>query len=133
MAATAVVFAYHDVGVRCLSALLAHGVKVPLVVTYRDDPKETVWFGSVEGLAREHGLATAVPEDPADIASRGWGWVYAVGGTGSTTESAGVASSSSPSRKRLKSSSFSSRDSERIISTAGFGGTLATSDCSGLP
>jgi len=70
MAATAVVFAYHDVGVRCLSALLAHGVKVPLVVTYRDDPKETVWFGSVEGLAREHGLATAVPEDPADIASR---------------------------------------------------------------
>ena len=70
MAATAVVFAYHDVGVRCLSALIGHGVQVPLVVTHRDDPKENVWFGSVEGLARELGLTTAAPEDPADIASR---------------------------------------------------------------
>ena len=36
----AVVFAYHDVGVRCLSVLLAHGVDVRLVVTHRDDPRE---------------------------------------------------------------------------------------------
>ena len=27
----AVVFAYHDVGVRCLSVLLAHGIEVSLV------------------------------------------------------------------------------------------------------
>ena len=38
--ASAVVFAYHDVGVRCLSVLLAYGVQVPLVVTHEDDPKE---------------------------------------------------------------------------------------------
>jgi methionyl-tRNA formyltransferase len=46
--ASAVVFAYHDVGVRCLSVLLAHGVRVSLVVTHEDDPKENVWFGSVK-------------------------------------------------------------------------------------
>ena len=51
---TAVVFAYHDVGVRCLAVMLAHGVKIPLVVTHRDDPGENVWFESVEKLAREH-------------------------------------------------------------------------------
>jgi methionyl-tRNA formyltransferase len=64
MAARAVVFAYHDVGVRCLSVLLAHGVEIPLVVTHRDDPQETIWFESVERLARGHGLEVATPDDP---------------------------------------------------------------------
>ena len=36
----AVVFAYHDVGVRCLKTLLSGGVEVPLVVTVADDPQE---------------------------------------------------------------------------------------------
>jgi methionyl-tRNA formyltransferase len=31
----AVVFAYHNVGYRCLSTLLAHGIDVALVVTHR--------------------------------------------------------------------------------------------------
>jgi methionyl-tRNA formyltransferase len=61
---TAVVFAYHDVGVRCLSVMLAHGVRIPLVVTHRDDPGENVWFESVEKLARGHDLEVATPEDP---------------------------------------------------------------------
>ncbi len=64
----AVVFAYHDVGVRCLSVLLAHGVDVALVVTHDDDPRENVWFGSVERLARDHDLEVAKPargDDPA--------------------------------------------------------------------
>ena len=64
MAATAVVFAYHDVGARCLPVLLAHGVEVPLVVTHRDDPKENIWFASVENLARGRGLAVDTPDDP---------------------------------------------------------------------
>jgi len=63
MEASAVVFAYHDVGVRCLSVLLAHGVRVPLVVTHRDDPREAIWFESVEKLARSRGLEVAVPDD----------------------------------------------------------------------
>ena len=36
----AVVFAYHNVGARCLRVLRAHGVDVPLVVTHEDDPAE---------------------------------------------------------------------------------------------
>ncbi len=68
MAARAVVFAYHDVGVRCLSVLLAQGVEVALVVTHRDDPRENVWFASVERLAREHGLEVTLDPDVASAA-----------------------------------------------------------------
>ena len=68
MSARAVVFAYHDVGVRCLSVLLARGVDVGLVVTHRDDPREAIWFGSVERLARDHDLEVVAPDDPADPA-----------------------------------------------------------------
>ena len=64
MAAKAVVFAYHDVGVRCLRVLLEAGVRVPLVVTHRDDPAERVFFGSVAELARSKGIETL--EDPEE-------------------------------------------------------------------
>lgn len=64
----AVVFAYHDVGVRCLAVLAAHGIDVPLVVTHEDSPGENVWFGSVAALARLHGIETATPADPNDPA-----------------------------------------------------------------
>ena len=50
----AVVFAYHDVGVRCLGVLLARGVEIAHVYTHRDDPNENIWFGSVAELARLH-------------------------------------------------------------------------------
>lgn len=53
---SAVVFAYHDVGVRCLSVLLAHGIDVRHVYTHADDPNETIWFGSVANLARQHDI-----------------------------------------------------------------------------
>ena len=62
MGPRAVVFAYHDVGVRCLSVLLAHGVDVALVATHGDDPREAIWFASVERLAREHGIETVTPQ-----------------------------------------------------------------------
>jgi methionyl-tRNA formyltransferase len=60
----AVVFAYHNVGVRCLRVLLAHGVEVPLVVTHADDPSETIWYESVAGTAAERGIAAIAPDDP---------------------------------------------------------------------
>jgi methionyl-tRNA formyltransferase len=60
----AVVFAYHDVGCRCLEVLLDQRVEVPLVVTHADDPKENVWFGSVAALARARGLEVVTPDDP---------------------------------------------------------------------
>lgn len=62
--ATAVVFAYHNVGVRCLSVLLAHDVEVKLVVTHEDNPHETIWFDSVARLAGDHGIPVITPEDP---------------------------------------------------------------------
>jgi methionyl-tRNA formyltransferase len=62
--ARAVVFAYHDVGVRCLRTLLAHGVDVPLVLTHVDSPSENIWFDSVERHARWHGIPVLTPENP---------------------------------------------------------------------
>ena len=59
----AVVFAYHDVGVRCLKALLSAGVAVPLVVTVKDDPREQQWFASVAAAAADYGLDVITPED----------------------------------------------------------------------
>ncbi|KQQ35979.1 formyltransferase [Duganella sp. Leaf126] len=64
----AVVFAYHDVGVRCLQVLLAGGVEVALVLTHDDDSQENIWYGSVRALCREHGLPVAVYADPGDPA-----------------------------------------------------------------
>jgi methionyl-tRNA formyltransferase len=61
---SAVVFAYHDVGVRCLSVMLAHGVQIPLVVTHQDNPNENIWFESVEKLARAYDIEVATPDDP---------------------------------------------------------------------
>ena len=59
----AVVFAYHDVGVRCLKVLLSAGVEVPLVVTTKDDPNEIQWFDSAWRLAQEYGLPVITPDD----------------------------------------------------------------------
>ncbi len=57
----AVVFAYHDVGVNCLKALLNAGIKVDLVVTHQDDPNENVWFGSVAKLCEERQIPYITP------------------------------------------------------------------------
>jgi len=61
---SAVVFAYHNVGVRCLSVLIAHRIDVRLVVTHRDAPGENIWFESVAALAGRNGIACATPDEP---------------------------------------------------------------------
>ena len=61
---TAVVFAYHDVGVRCLKVLLAQGVTVPLVITHQDNPAENIWFESVAAVARERDIPAITPDKP---------------------------------------------------------------------
>jgi methionyl-tRNA formyltransferase len=61
----AVVFAYHDVGVRCLKVLLSAGVEIPLVVTVADDPKENRWYGSVAETAADYGLEVIQPASAA--------------------------------------------------------------------
>ena len=59
----AVVFAYHNVGVRCLKVLLAGGVDVALVVTHQDSAGENIWFESVMALCRAEGIAYVTPPD----------------------------------------------------------------------
>ena len=61
---SAIVFAYHTVGVRCLEVLLDGGVDVRLVVSHRDNPSETIWFQSVAALAAERGIPCILPDDP---------------------------------------------------------------------
>jgi methionyl-tRNA formyltransferase len=61
---TAVVFAYSEVGVRCVRELLAQGIQIPLFFSHSDDPKESHWFGSVQQLAMEHGLKVVTPDSP---------------------------------------------------------------------
>jgi methionyl-tRNA formyltransferase len=47
-----------------LSVLLAQGVDVKLVVTHRDNPKETIWFESVQKLAELHNIPVITPDNP---------------------------------------------------------------------
>ncbi len=61
---TAVVFAYHNVGVRCLKVLLSQGVHISLVVTHEDDPNEKIWFSSVKAVCSEYGVPCITPTDP---------------------------------------------------------------------
>ncbi len=57
-------FAYHNVGVRCLKVLLRHGVNVSLVVTHLDNPNENIWFDSVADLCAANKIPVVTPDDP---------------------------------------------------------------------
>jgi methionyl-tRNA formyltransferase len=61
---SALVFAYHNVGVRCLQVLRNAGVHVALVVTHQDHPKETLWFDSVRQTCDDNGIPFITPDDP---------------------------------------------------------------------
>jgi len=69
---SAVAFAYHNVGARCLPMLLKHQVDVKLVVTHEYTPGEAIWFDSVKALAQSRGLPVITPADPnaPDIVER---------------------------------------------------------------
>lgn len=61
---SALVFAYHNVGVRCLQVLREAGVKVSLVVTHNDNPNENVWFSSVRQTCADNFIPYITPLDP---------------------------------------------------------------------
>ena len=63
----AVVFAYSEVGVRCVRELLEQDIDIKILFTHADDPHETPWFGSVKELAQAHGLEVHTPDDPNTI------------------------------------------------------------------
>jgi len=63
----AVVFAYSEVGVRCVRELLAQDIDIKILFTHADDPGESRWFGSVREFAVAHGLRVETPDDPNTI------------------------------------------------------------------
>jgi methionyl-tRNA formyltransferase len=68
----ALVFGYHEVGVRCLSVLISRGIDVSLVVSHEDAAGENIWFGSVAALCARAQIACITPDRPdlADIMAR---------------------------------------------------------------
>ncbi|MGO9514244.1 MAG: formyltransferase [Steroidobacteraceae bacterium] len=63
----AVVFAYSEVGVRCVRELLSQGIEIAILFTHADEPGENRWFGSVKELGEAHGLKVVTPDDPNTI------------------------------------------------------------------
>lgn len=61
---SAVVFAYHSVGVRSIKTLLARGIDIKLVLSHEDSPTETIWFESVAALCEERGIPRITPDNP---------------------------------------------------------------------
>jgi methionyl-tRNA formyltransferase len=59
-----VVFGYHNVGVRCLCVLRAHGVRVSMAVTHEDAAGEEIWFDSVARTAARFDIPVMTPRDP---------------------------------------------------------------------
>ena len=59
----AIVFAYHTVGVECLSALLDNGFEIPLVITHEDSVNENIWFKSVRDLCLDRKIKFITPLD----------------------------------------------------------------------
>jgi len=72
MTTRAVVFAYHNVGARCLRVLRAHDVDVALVLTHADDPREACWFERVADVADDLALPWIAPDDAnaSDVEAR---------------------------------------------------------------
>lgn len=58
-----VVYAYHDIGCEALQTLVDMDQDVAMVFTHRPDPKENIWFGSAEALARSLGIPVFTPEN----------------------------------------------------------------------
>lgn len=69
MKPSAVVFAYHNIGVTGIECLLQAGVEIKLIVTHQDDPTENIWFCSVVELAGRHKIPVITPDNPnqADV------------------------------------------------------------------
>jgi UDP-4-amino-4-deoxy-L-arabinose formyltransferase/UDP-glucuronic acid dehydrogenase (UDP-4-keto-hexauronic acid decarboxylating) len=58
-----VVFAYHNMGIVGLEALVRAGFEMPVVFTHKDDPNENCWFASVSEWAQKRGIPCKCPED----------------------------------------------------------------------
>jgi methionyl-tRNA formyltransferase len=59
----AVAFAYHNMGVIGLEALLRHGYELLGVFSHEDDPGEELWFNSVVNWCNDEGIDVYCPKD----------------------------------------------------------------------
>lgn len=57
-----VVFAYHNMGLAGLDALVRHGYDIAAVFTHEDDPDENCWFGSIKNWARQKNIVVYTTE-----------------------------------------------------------------------
>jgi len=57
------VFAYHNMGLAGLEALMRHGYDIAAVFTHEDDPDENCWFGSVKNGALQKKIAVYTTEE----------------------------------------------------------------------
>jgi methionyl-tRNA formyltransferase len=64
MKPSAIVFAYHNIGVTGIECLLQAGFEISQIITHQDDPKENIWFDSVSALADRYGIPVIIPENP---------------------------------------------------------------------
>ena len=62
-----VVFAYSEVGHRCLKTLMDLGADIRGVLTYEDDRSENTWFKSVKELALAAGFPSLLPPAPVTL------------------------------------------------------------------
>lgn len=58
-----IVLAYHNIGCAGIEALLRNGFDIAAVFTYRDDPGENIWFGSVAEFAASRNLPVFAPDN----------------------------------------------------------------------
>ena len=58
-----VIFAYHNMGVIGLRTILSQKIKVHLVITHKNDPKERIWFDSVSSLCEKESINYIYAED----------------------------------------------------------------------
>jgi UDP-4-amino-4-deoxy-L-arabinose formyltransferase/UDP-glucuronic acid dehydrogenase (UDP-4-keto-hexauronic acid decarboxylating) len=59
----AVVFAYHNVGIVGLEALVREKFDIRAIFSHRDDPNENVWFGSVAEWGKKKRIPVFCPEN----------------------------------------------------------------------
>jgi len=61
-----VVFAYHNMGITGLKALLDDGWQIQAIFSHTDDPGETQWFASVSDWARINEIPVYLPDNIND-------------------------------------------------------------------
>ena len=58
-----IVFAYHDIGIVGLEALMLEKFDIQAIFSHLDDPEENIWFGSVADWAKKNQIPVFCPKN----------------------------------------------------------------------